>query len=972
MKKLSLLVLMLFTMVSMSLAQRSISGTVTDMKGEALISASVQVEGTTVGTLTDLDGSFTLQVPEGSTMLEVSYTGYQTQKVDISSGSTFTIKLEEGQLLDEVVVVGYGSQDKTNVSGSISSVDSERIQNKPVAGIDGALQGEVAGLQLTSNSGQPGAGMSVRIRGNSSINAGNEPLYVIDGIPVITGDFSENYYGGMDFNALSDINPSDIESIEVLKDAAAASIYGSRASNGVVLITTKRGSASAKSKIGFGYSYGQQKDIKRWDMLSGEQYSELNEIDWNGKNVDFMDAIYRTAPISQYDLSVQGGDLKTKYYIGGSFFDQEGTIIGQAFGRLSGRMNFDHAINDKLSLGASISMSSAKTNVVQSDNNIYGALSLAILQPQNVDLYNEDGSYNFQGMFFENPVATALEKKNEIRNVRTLGNINVKYNLLDNLSFNSKVGMDRLSFEERTYNPSTTAQGSGANGESFVNATGADRVIFQNNVDYQQKLIDGVNLGVLAGMDFERFDVKSSSLAGNGFPSPEFQYLASAAEYTDASQDLTANTLLSYYGRANFDLYNKYVVTATFRADGSSKFGKNKRYGYFPSVSVGWKVNNESFLSGVEQINDLKIRASYGITGNQAGISNFASRGLAGGGFNYNGQPGVSPTSLPNPDLKWEETAEMNIGLDFALFNNFVSGTFDLYNKKTNDLLLNRPLPASSGFAGIDQNVGEMTNKGWELGLNFTPVRGDFEWNLGLQIAKNVNEVVKLFEGQGFDAGFLNRIDEGQPLSYFYGWKSEEFVDPATGDVVYEDLNGDGKITAADNQFIGSPHPDYVGSINNTLSYKGFTLSAFFNFVQGNEVLNYTRVFNEDGLRRGFNNNVNVLNRWQNEGDVTTVPRFGGPNATLNNHGGRFVEDGSFLRFKNVTLSYDLDNSILDKAGLGNLRVYVAADNLMTWTKYQGLDPEANYAGTANLALGTDFLTQGLNRTIRFGVKGTF
>lgn len=961
---------MLFT-VSLS-AQRTVTGNITDVDGVPLIGANVLVEGTTNGTITDIDGNFSLQVPDNVTELLVSYTGFAAQRVDVSNSNSIAISMIEGELIDEIVVVGYGSQKRTDVSGAISTVQKEAIENKSVAGIDGALQGTVAGLQLNSNSGQPGGGMSMRIRGNSSINAGNEPLYVIDGIPVTTGDFSENYYGGMDFNALVDINPNDIESIEVLKDAASASIYGSRASNGVVLITTKRG-YNGDAKINFGVSRGVQQANNQWDMLSGEQYSELTGQDWNGLNADFFGELYvDDAPVSQYDLNVQGGDLKTKYFLGGSFFDQDGTILNQNFNRLSGRLNFEHNANDWLTLTSGLSMSQSRTSVVQSDNNIYGALSLAILQPQNVDIYNEDGSYNFAGMFFENPIATATEKTNLLTSRRTLGNVGIRAQIMEGLSFNSKVGLDILDFSERVYNPVTTSQGGGVDGEAFLNTSAALRTIYQNFFDYQTKISSKVDLGLLAGIDFEKYDVSNTSLAGTGFPSAEFQYLASAAEYTDASQDITANRLLSYYGRANFTIANKYFVTGTFRADGSSKFGANNRYGYFPSVSVGWDLAQESFLNSASAVDQMKLRVSYGITGNQFGIGNFAARGLSGGGNNYQGAPGVAPSSLANPDLKWEETTEFNIGLDYGLVDR-VTGSFDYYVKNTDDLLLNRPLPPSSGFTGIDQNVGSMTNTGFEAGLKFDIFRGDFDWGLGLIYARNVNEVTELFDGQGFDAGFINRIDEGEPLAYFYGWKSLG-VNPDTGDLDFEDINGDGAINGDDYQFIGSPHPDWIGSVTSNMSFKGLYLDAFLNIVQGNEVLNYTRVFNEDGLRRGFNNNTRVLDAWKEAGDVTDVFRIGGPNAAMNGQGtnSHWVEDGSFVRLKTVTLGYQVANSIVDKIGMSNLKIYATGENLALWTDYLGLDPEANYAGTANLALGTDFLTQGLNRVIKFGIQGSF
>lgn len=966
------LVFLLFLCASFSmLAQRTITGTVMETNGDPLIGASVIIKGTTNGTSTDTDGSFSLEVSSDAKELEISFTGFKTQTIAIGVSSVYTVTLEEGKILGEVFVVGYGSQKRSNVSGAISRVEGEDIQGKAVAGLDGALQGKVTGLLLTSNSGQPGGGQSMRIRGNSSINAGNEPLYVIDGIPVTTGDFSENYYGGMDHNVLSDLNPADIESIEVLKDAASASIYGSRASNGVVLITTKKGSAG-KAKINFGYSIGEQTDIKRWDMLSGEQYADLTGDPWNMKNADFMGALYRKAPISQYDMSVSGGDLKTKYYIGGSYFDQEGTILGQSFDRLSGRLNFDHTANKWLTLSAGINMAKSRTKVVQSDNNIYGALSLAILQPQNVDIYNEDGTYNFAGMFFENPIATAAEKTNLLTSRRTLANVGAKFQIMEGLSFQSRIGLDITDFNERVYNPVTTSQGAGVNGEAFLNTTSAIRTVYQNFFDYQTN-INKIGLGILAGIDYENAKFDNTSLAGTGFPSAEFVYLASAAEYTNAAQDITANSLLSYYTRVNVNILNRYVVTGTFRADGSSKFGANNRYGYFPSISVGWKINNESFLKDVGAISNMKLRVSLGKAGNQAGIGNFASRGLAGGGNNYQGAPGVAPSTLPNPDLKWEETTELNIGLDFGLWEDRLNGSVDYYIKNTNDLLLNRPLPPSSGFTGIDQNVGKMENKGVEIGINGLIIDRVIKWSVGFQIAANDNKVIELFDGQGFDAGFTNRIDEDQPLAYFYGWKSLG-VNPQTGDLDFEDINGDGDINGDDYQFIGNPHPDFNGSFKTNVSYKGIYLDVFFNFVQGNEVLNYTRVFNEDGLRRGFNNNTNVLNAWKEAGDVTDVFQIGGTNAAMNGAGtsSHWIEDGSFVRLKTVSLGYNLPSDLLEKIGMSNLKIYVAGENLKTWTDYSGLDPEVNYNGTANLAIGTDFLTQGLNRTIKFGIQGTF
>ncbi|MCB0521248.1 MAG: TonB-dependent receptor [Lewinellaceae bacterium] len=980
-KPITLVLIFLFTQPLLS--QRTILGKITNERQEPLVGATVTVPNNRVGTFTDPDGKFALEIPDTVAELVVNYTGYRTQKVLLAGADELNISMTEDFIgLSEVVVTGYGTQKRVDVSGAISTVKKEDINNVPVAGIDGALQGKVAGLFVSSNTGQPGGGMTLRIRGNSSINAGNEPLYLIDGIPVITGDFSKQYYGGMNFNALTDLNPKEIESIEILKDAAAASIYGSRASNGVILITTKRG-AAGKPSISFNASYGVQSELKRLDMLDGKMYTELrNEVTgdsmvWNGISTDFQDLIYRNGALMDYNLNISGGDYKTKYYLGGSWFDQEGVILNQGFQRLSGRLNLDHQVNEKLSFGLGVNLTKSKTNVVSGDNDIFGVLTMALAQAPNVEVYKPDGSYNFQGMFFENPVAGALEKDLILQNFRTLANFRGRYEILPGLAFQSSFAVDHLNFSERFYTPATTAEGAGAQGTGSLNTSQANRFVNQNTLDYQHNF-GKLRFSMLGGFDYENFKLTETALAGSGFPSPQFRFLASASSYSNASQSETENSLVSYYARVGLNLLEKYLFTANLRADGSSKFGENNRFGFFPSASFGWRISNEPFLSGANWLDDLKLRISYGLTGNQAGIGNFASRGLANGGANYDGQPGLSPSQIANPDLKWETTRTSNLGLDAAFLNQRVGLTLDIYYKHTVDLLLDRPLPESSGFASIPQNVGEMENKGFEIGINTVNMQGAFRWTTFFQLAHNKNKVLKLYEGQGFStgSGFTNRVDEGQPLGYFYTWKAEKYVDPETGDVVFEDLNNDGAINEKDNQFVGSPHPDFTGGMANTLSFKGFELNIFFQFVQGNEVYNNTRRFTEDGLARGFNNTTAVLDRWQKQGDVTTIPVIadhGGPNGTRNNQfSSFFVEDGSYLRLKSATLSYSFPTHLIRNIKFQSLRIYVAGENLITWTKYSGLDPELNYQGTDNLALGSEFFTQGLNRTIRFGINATF
>ena len=965
--------LLLFFTVALA-AQRSVQGTVTDEAGLPVIGVSVYAEAfPAVGTTTDAEGNYVLAAPEGASTLVFEYVGYATQTLSLPDSDRLDVVLTEGIEISEFVVVGYGSQSPTDVSGAVYRVDGERLNSRAIASIDGALQGQVPGLQLTTNTGQPGAGMTLRIRGNASINAGNEPLYVVDGIPFTTGDFSEAYYGGMDHNVLSDLNPSDIESIEVLKDAAAASIYGSRASNGVVLITTKRGQAG-KTRVRAEVSRGIQSDIRRTEMLSGEQFAELSGIDWNGKDADFESALYRTAPVTQASLSLSGGDLKSRFYLSGAYFDQEGTFINQSFDRLSGRLNFDHNATDWLQLKLGLNLVGTTTNIVPSDNNLWGIVTMMYLQPRNVDIQRADGSYSLDGYFFENPVGAAVQKTNLLTTRRTLANVGAKVQLHPRLSFNSRTGVDLTDFRERVYNPATTFQGGGSGGEAFLNTTLATRTIFQNYFDYQDRF-GNFRVALLAGVDYERFDLDNASLAGNGFPSPDFQYLVSAASFTNAAQDVTGNRLLSFYTRANVNWLDRYVLTATIRADGSSKFGVNRRFGYFPSVSFGWRMDQESFLENSDWVHRLKLRVSVGETGNQAGIDDFASRGLAFGGNNYGGQPGVAPGTLPNADLRWETTQEMNLGLDFGFWSDRLRGTLDLYDKSTAALLLSRPLPPSSGFTGINQNVGVISNRGFELGLDGRLVDGPLRWELGFQFAANRNRVEQLFAGQGFTTSpFLpTRVDVDQPLAYFFGWRSLG-VDSETGDLVFEDLNGDGQLNEADNQFIGSPHPDFIGAVRTEVTWQNFRLNALLNFVQGNEILNYTRAFIEDGLFRGFNQSVRVLDAWQQPGDETDVYRIGGPNAAQNANPStsHWIEDGSYARLRLVRLSYDFNSTLLERWRLSGLHLYVAGENLLTWTNYSGLDPEANHDGTDNLILGVDFFTQGLNRIFKVGVAAEF
>lgn len=980
------LLFLIFAFLSLSsFAQdRTIRGKVTESEGGAsLPGVNVVVQGTAKGTVTDKDGNYQIQVNAGQNVLVFSFIGMAPQEVAIDNRQVIDVVMNPDiQQLNEVVVVAYGTEQKKLMTEAVGVVKSDAIKDLPVPTVDGILQGQTTGVQVMQNSGTPGGAMSVRVRGVSSISGSGQPLYIIDGIPVTTGDFGQVGYEGQGINALTDLNPNEIESISVLKDAAAASIYGARGSNGIVLITTKRGK-TGKSVVNFNAYYGLQQVWNTLDMLNARQWMEYRndlagstiytEQDMANNKIDtnWQDVIFRTAPISNYELSTTGGNEKTKFFISGNYFDQEGILIGTGFKRLNGRVNLDHSINDKLSVGTSIGLTYSTSDRVESDQSLHGPLPNGISTPAIYPVYNEDGSYNQEGPY-SNAVSIANEATNQNFTYRTIANVFGEYKILPGLSFTTKWGIDFYNLREHAFE-FNTVQGQKYNGLGFETYTNATNLVSNNILKYQTTFGKNV-LDVMGGYSFEKRQRRSSYMRGQDFADENLEYINSAATIVDASSDATDSGVRSFFGKINYNYADKYLVTFSGRLDASTSFGPNNQNGFFPSASVAWRMGQEDFIKdNVSAISELKLRGSYGLLGND-NITAFQYAELYGTG-SYNSKPAIYPNNIPNPDLKWETTAQLDFGVDVGLFEDRLTLTADYYSKKTKDLLLSRPLPGSSGFSSIVENIGEMENKGLEFSLGTHEMLGPVRWTSQLNLSLNRNKVTKLYDDQPIDdlGRGGNRIAVGEPIGIFYSFKSLG-VDPSTGDIVFADTNHDGEITTDDRTKVGNPNPDFIGGFTNTFAYKGFDLSVFLQFSYGNDVFNGSRLYLES-LQGGDNQTTAVTRRWRSPGDITDIPRATSDPVKASENkrvSSRFVEDGSYLRIKNVTLGYNFNSAFTNKIKLTTLRVYVSAQNLFTFTNYSGLDPEVNYSGNSTQVVGTDFFTFPQARAITFGVNLKF
>ena len=959
-----------------------VSGKVTDNEGLPLPNATILVKGNTTGVVTQVDGSYSITVQSSSSILEFSFIGYSKQQFTVGSRTVINVVLKpDVTSLKELVVVGYAVEQKALLTGAVGVVNSEAMNKIPLATLDGVLQGQTSGLQVTQNSGTPGGAMSVRIRGVSSVSGSNQPLYVIDGIPVTTGDYAQVGYEGQGTNALSDINPSDIESVTILKDAAAASIYGARATNGVVVITTKRGKTQ-KSTVNVNLSHGIQQVSKKLKMLDAREWMEYrndlagtqlysqSQMDNITVNTNWQDEIFRTAPTTKVELSAAGGNEKTKFYISGDYFQQDGILKGTDYSRLNSRLNLDHSLTDKVSIGASLGISYAKTDRVEGDQSLHGVLPNGISTPAIYPVYNADGSYNQSGPY-SNAISIVNGATNQNFSFRTIGNTFLNYNIIPGLTFSTKWGIDFLNFREHAFEYNTV-QGQKYNGLGFEAYNNVMNTVSNNTLKYHRS-IKKHDFDLLAGYSFEKKQNRYSYTRAQDYPDENLQYTVSAATIVQSYANALDEGTESFFGRLNYNYDNKYIASFSGRDDASSKFGPSNRWGFFPSGSLAWRIGEEKWLRLPKQINELKIRTSYGLTGNDD-ITPFSYKALYGV-TKYDGKSGYYPTNIPNPDLKWETTAQFDVGLDLSLFNNRITLAVDYYNKQTKDLLLDRPLAESSGYSTITENIGRVENKGFEFSLSTVNLDGNFKWNTMFNLSTNRNKVLELYNNTPIDdiGRGSNRVMVGQPIGVFYTYKWLG-IDPSTGDCVYADLNKNGRIDAGDRTVVGNPQPDFIGGITNSFSYKGFDLSVFLQFSYGNDVFNGSRLYLES-LTGGDNQLESVTRRWKNVGDITDIPRAtSDATATTNNRRSstRFVEDGSYLRIKNVNLGYSFKKEWIKKLKLESLRVYVTAENLYTFTHYSGLDPEVNYAGNDNTIIGVDFFTYPQARSYNFGINIKF
>ncbi len=982
----------LFLSAAPLLAQdRSISGRVVGVNDNApLPGVSILVKGTSTGTTTDANGSYKLNVPTNA-VLVFFFVGYSPKEITVGNQSAIDVSLElDNRLLNEVVVVGYGTVKKSDLTGSLASVKSKEINAFPATNVLQALSGRAPGVQVTQNTGAPGAGVSVRIRGTNSVQGSNEPLYVVDGFPT----------SGSNPTIL---NNSDIESIEILKDASATAIYGSRGANGVVLITTKQGKAG-KTQVDYEGSYSIQTLRKKLDLMNAKEYATFYnmqatndgvapyftqaQIDGFGEGYDWQNLIFRKAPMQTHNLTVSGGNEKTRYSIGGSIFGQQGIIIGSDYNRYSLRANVTTDVSKKFNLSYGATLTNINTSRQNNGGGNRGGsmISAAISAPPTLTPYNDDGSYRvlatsypFISNVITNPLNYVNEQTDEVRANRVLANVAMTFKPFEGLAIKISGGIENSDDRTDAY---TTTNFINSQGSASVSTTQGRSLLSENTISYN-KSVGKHSLSAVAGFTYQDFRNTSLGASGVGFLSnvTETANLGSANTPGIPSTSYSFATLLSYLGRVNYSYNNKYLATVSFRADGSSRYSEGNKWGYFPSAALAWRVSEEEFLKNVPFISDLKVRASWGQTGSQA-ISPYATLNNLSAGKTvfddalYNTfAPG---TRLPG-NLKWETTEQADFGIDAAFQNNRYRLSVDYYIKNTRDLLNTVQLPIGFGFTSTIQNVGQIQNKGLEIALDARVIDKAFKWDLGGNISFNRNKVIKLYNGADILGGTVgvtlindnaNLLREGQPMSVFFGYLKDGYTD--LGKEKYKDLNGDGIINQLDKTIIGNPNPDFIYGLNSTMSYKGLELTLFLQGTQGNDLLNVSSINNTLDYGFGLNMPREVLyNHWSPTNPNAKYPVISRSNSY--NYSDRLVEDGSYLRLRNIQLAYSLPLQQWRVNWMRTAQVYVSGQNLLTFTKYSWWDPETNSQGGANsIGQGIDHYSYPTSKAVTFGVRVGF
>lgn len=1033
---LKLLLFSLVLLISTAMnAQHKVTGTVTDENGDPLIGVNVVEKGTTIGTVTDTDGIYSITASGPNVTLIFSYVGFLKEEASINGRQQINMTLlPDITELEAIVVVGYGTQRKVDVTGAVASVEAGDIEKIPAASINQVLQGRLSGVSVTQNSGAPGGDISVRIRGLGSVN-NNDPLYVIDGFPT---------KGGM-----STLNPNDIASIDVLKDASATAIYGARGANGVIIITTKRGK-KGKAEFTFDSYYGVQTLEKSYEMLNSVDYAEYvneiiynaalqNEVDYNpyyfydangdgryqaaedtvpisqwlrkdSADVDWLDIVTQPAIIQSYQLSALGGGDKSRYSLSGGYFDQQGVIRGSNFKRLNFRANTDNDITEWLTVGNSFTFANLSRDRVIEQGPGRTVIGRALRMMPTFEPYYDDGETfritRSNPASIRNPLRWAIGVDDYTKNTSTIGNVYADIKIFPGLSFRVNAGLSYYFSQGYYYEPTYGVPQDNWNNldadsrRSYVRST---NWLIENLLTYSKEFGDKHNITLLAGYTAQ--EDRSDFLVGEveGFAHPSQKELSAGKEWKNLQSSVNEWSLLSQLARVNYSYDDKYLLTASIRRDGSSRFGRDNLYGVFPSFSFGWRLSQEDFIRNISYISNLKLRAGFGKTGNQE-IGNYGAYSrlrpigwVAGDQLLLNA--GYAPNEPLNEELRWEGTTMTNLGLDFAMFQNQLQATFEFYQRGTDGMLIRKPIPWSTGYTTDPfVNVGEIKNTGFEGNISFKKNLGQFSFTTGMNFSFNKNEVISLGEGSPplfggnmvSDGGpFTTKTEVGHPIGSFYGFVSdgifqtyEEVLNSPfqshgtrAGDIKFKDLNGDGEVTEEDKTYIGSPWPDFIYGFNLGASYKNFNLSLFFQGVQGNDILFWDKRYYE-GMGGFSNQNVAIKDRWrepvidQNTGEVidpgntnTDMPRaiYGDPNGN-NRVSDRLLEDGSYLRLKNAIISYDLPESLISRLRIGKAQIYVSGNNLFTFTNYSGLDPDVGEIDLNDQENGGDATSAGIDR----------
>ena len=992
--------LLLALMTQITFAQeRTVSGTVSDNAGLPLPGVSVLVKGSKTGTQTDFDGKFSIKANANQTLV-LSYIGMKSQEVSANS-TTINVKLkDETNVLDAVVVVGYGTQTKKRSTDAISRVTAKDIQQIPVANVQNALVGKLAGVQVTQTNGKVEGGISIRVRGAASISAGKEPLYVLDGVPLITTNESSN---GAPTNPLLTLSTNEIESIDVLKDASSAAIYGARGANGVVIITTKRGK-EGKGTFTINMSQGVSEATKKRKWLNAKQYVELfteasiNELgdatdaednfdflaqgtDWRNNEVDsdWQDTAFQRGHTKDVDFSTSGGDANTKYFFSGAYNNTNGIINSNSLERITARTNVSHKVTDRFTVGMNLSFSRAQINRVQDDNAFTTPLQTVAQSPLS-PIRLEDGTANPNTLYANYLLAIDNSFwKTLIR--RVTGKVYGEFKISSHFKANSDFSYDLMSQSEDSWNGKNTPF-QATDGDVFASSVNNETYITSNYITYDQTLADKHSINAVVGMEFNKFNRRYQEVTSIYFPNDNFQTIDGGAEVNGGRGNETDYTFVSQFGRVSYSFDNKYLFKASIRRDGSSRFGINNRFGTFPAVSAGWVVSEESFLKENKVVSYLKIKSSWGKLGN-AEIGNFASRQFYRPN-SYNLRTGLTFDQAGNPNLTWEKSAQIDLGTEIGLFNR-VNLEFDYYKKTTDGLLFNVPLALSSGTTTINQNIGELVSKGVEFVINTKNVDSEnFKWSTSLNITTN-NSIVNALPNNNADVintFTINRV--GENVSSFY-LKEYAGVDPANGDALFylNTKNADGTLNrattnnygAAQRVIAGNPFPTLMSGLTNTINYKGLDFTFTFQGEWGASIYNSAGLYQSVAADYFDNQSIDQLNRWRKPGDITNVPqaRLNGGNGT--GHSTRFLDNSDFIRLRNMTIGYTLPNKVIKDLGMSSVRFYATGVNLLTFTNYSGYDPEArrdDVDGSGVGRIGEEFYSAPPARTIALGVNINF